>query len=70
VVDAPVVVDPPVVIDPPAPGRTRRVAMRKWLPETTLTAADVDPFVDALRDRLKSLVAEGPLKLTIDEEDR
>jgi uncharacterized protein len=43
--------------------------VRKWLPETALTAADVDPFVDALRDRLKQLASEGPLTLTIDEDD-
>jgi hypothetical protein len=61
---------PPVVVDPPIvnPPKTRRVTMRSYV-DMELRAADVDPFVDRLRDRLKTLAANGAVRLTLDEVD-
>lgn len=60
-------VDPPVV---PPIGRTRRVSLRRYVTGAALTADQIDTFVDTLRDRLKSAAADGPVQLTLDEEDR
>lgn len=73
-VDPPVIqVDPPInppPVDPPKPpGTPRRVAVRAWLTNVELTPEGIDPFVDGLRAKLKALAAEGPLRLTIDEDE-
>lgn len=61
----------PPVADPDST-TPRRVALRPFMAEfagTTLAPADVDGFVDTLRDRLKTLTADGPIRLSLDEVD-